>query len=79
MWVPAHSGIKGNEEADEVTKESLWRPLTMSSKWTDRQEFLFLKVDNGPGWNQGVTWLRESQTSVGTLVLRASYDDDKRW
>jgi hypothetical protein len=38
-----------------------------------------LKIDKGPGWNQGGKWLGVSRTSVGTLVPRASHDDNKWW
>jgi hypothetical protein len=36
-----------------------------------------LKIDKGPGCSQGVKWLGVSRTSVGTLVLKASYNDNK--
>jgi hypothetical protein len=38
MWVPAHTGIKRNEEADEAANEFLL------------QEEKCLKIDKGPGW-----------------------------
>jgi hypothetical protein len=47
-----------------------WRPLIKSTKRTglDEQEKKCLKIEKGPGWNQGGKWLEVSQISVGTLV-----------
>jgi hypothetical protein len=39
MWAPAHTGIKGNEEAAEPNKK--WRPLIKSSSglvWMDKEK-----------------------------------------
>jgi ribonuclease HI len=32
MWVPVHTGIKKNEEADEAAKESLEQEVKISHK-----------------------------------------------
>jgi ribonuclease HI len=47
MWVPAHTGIKGNEEADEAAKESLEQEVKTTHKvvkadwsgWTRKKTF----------------------------------------
>jgi ribonuclease HI len=32
MWVPAHTGIKGNEDANQVATESLEQKMETSNK-----------------------------------------------
>jgi hypothetical protein len=77
MWIPAHTGIIKKEEADEAAKESLEQEVETTHKvvkteWSGWTRKKCLKIDKGPCWNQGVK-------SVGTLVPRASHDDNNWW
>jgi ribonuclease HI len=38
MWVPAHTGSKGNKEADEAAKESLDHSQSRQNGWFDKKK-----------------------------------------
>jgi hypothetical protein len=82
MCVLTHTRIKGNEEADKAAKESLELEVETSHKvvktdcsgWTRKKMFE----------NRQRAWLESgsemvrlvSRTSLGTIVPRASHDDN---
>ena len=60
MWVPAHSGIQGNEKADKIAKESVKKEeVEMKVKLSKREEKSIIWREINNQWNQH--WKQEEK------------------
>jgi hypothetical protein len=77
MCMPAHVGIKVNEKALNQEVDNTYKVVKSDwSKWVKRKSW---QVRQDEWKSSGTPWRRLNQTSVDTVVLRASHGDNKLW